>query len=103
MTRQITYFIIASIIVIIGARYFGILIDWVVSAHQYVLHALGAIFAGGTIGTLLRKLLALLLIPPIILALPAGGYWAVNRKKMPYTTEALWGVWLVTVTVILMQ
>jgi hypothetical protein len=104
MTRQIIYFILASLLVVIGAHYLAIPLLWIKTLHQTLLNLLGSIFAGGEIGMLLRKTLALLLLPPIVVAIPAFLYWMLQRRKtMPYIKEALWGLWLVSATILLLS
>jgi hypothetical protein len=103
MARQMLYFIIASILVVLLAKYLVIGLSWIQHLHHYILNLLGSVFAGGTVGALLRKGLALLLLPPLLLLLPALGYWLMNRKPLPHLQGILWGCWLVSATVILLS
>ncbi|MFN7097285.1 MAG: hypothetical protein ACK4PR_06975, partial [Gammaproteobacteria bacterium] len=61
------------------------------------------IFSDGTVGTLLRKLVALLVIPLVCVGAPAGLYYVIYRKSMPYFTEAVWVVWIILATAILLK
>jgi len=103
MIRQIIYFILASVLLIIGAHYAAIPLGWIRSLHSELMGFLGNILSSGSTGLLLQKTLALLLLPPLLVGVPAAVYWIIQRKVLPHIQLFLWSVWLVSATLILVN
>ncbi len=103
MLKHFLRLLIASLLVLILTKYFAIALNWLLTAHKQISHAMKAVFSGGSIGTIILQLVALMLIPAVATAIPAGIYWAINRKQMPYILETLWVFWIVLATTIVLK
>lgn len=87
--------ILLSIVVILFMPQTQHVIEWVVSAHNWVADTLTQVFSGGEAGDLTRKLLALLIIPFAIGLIPVIIFWLVKRRMFPYFMHVVGIVWLI--------
>ena len=103
MLKMIASIILASLVVLIFQPYLATVLHWLTSLHHYLYQELGVVFSSGKIGTVLRNLVTLLFIPFIAIGIPSLIYYLIYRKKMPYFSEAVWGVWIVVATIIIVK
>lgn len=103
MLKQITSIIIASLIVLLLSKYLTIGLNWVQALHNWLYEITKAIFSDNALGIILRKMIALLVIPLVCVGVPAGLYYVIYRKSMPYFTEAVWVVWIILATAMLLK
>lgn len=103
MLKQITSLILASLIVLLLSKYFTVGLGWVQGLHDWLYDVTQVVFSDSTLGIMLRKLVALLVIPLVCIGIPSGLYYVIYRKAMPYFTEAVWVVWIILVTAILLK
>lgn len=97
MLRQSLIYLLLSILVVIFAKYAHLLIVYIDMLYAYLNVFLDGIFSRSGIGTLLRKVILLTLIPLIIALIPALIYQLIKGKQMPYLIELTWCLWLVIV------
>lgn len=97
MLRQSIGYLILSIIVVLFAKYAHLLIVYIDMFYTYVNVTLAPVFNNSDLGILIRKILTLVLLPVVIVGIPALIYLALKGKRMPYFIEITWILWLVIV------
>lgn len=95
MLKHILLIVALSLLVVLGATYFHQVLQWLLSAHDWVSSSLVDIFSGGKTGSVIRNLLALLSIPLLVGLIPLFFYWLVKRQSFPYFIEFIWVTWLI--------
>ena len=103
MLKMIASIILASLFVLIFEPYLAIVLDWLTSSQHYLYQILDVVFSSGKIGTILRNLVTLLLIPFIAIGIPSLIYYLIYRRKMPYFNESIWAVWIIIATIITLK
>lgn len=78
---------------------FGYLFHW----HSAISHDLAIVFSGEHWGLIIRRVLALAVVPLAISAVIGGTYWLIKREQMPYLFHSFWLLWLVLLTGLAMQ
>lgn len=97
MLKQAIIYLCISIAVIFLAKYIHLVIVYIDLAYTYVNVKLAQIFSPGETGSLIRRVFVLVIIPVIIVGLPALIYRLIKRKTMPYFFELIWIIWLIVV------
>lgn len=97
MLKQAVLYLLLSILVVIFARYFHLLVVYIDTFFTYVNVKLASVFSMTHIGLLARKIIVLVFLPVLIAAVPALTYRAVKGGHMPYFMELTWLLWLVIV------
>lgn len=97
MLRQSLIYLVLSIFVVIFAKYVHILVVYLDMVYTYLNLTLAPIFSYSETGIMVRKVLVLVLLPILIVAIPAIIYWFIKSRRMPYFIEITWVVWLVLV------
>lgn len=103
MIKQVIAIILLSIVIILCMPYVQQGLDWIVAGHDWVSHTLTNVFSGSQTGDLLRKLLALLIIPVVICLIPAVFYWFAKRSWFPYFMQIFWVTWLLEIAAIVVH
>tara|TARA_B100000989_G_scaffold236296_1_gene183109 strand:- start:1729 stop:2082 length:354 start_codon:yes stop_codon:yes gene_type:complete len=103
MLKQIVSLLLASVIVLAFLSYLSIGMGWLLSLENDLYGLFQHVFAGGAVGRFMSQMVVLLVIPLVCTAVPAGVYWAVNRKPMPYLNQCAWVFWLVLATILVFQ
>ncbi len=98
MLKQILLVFVASILVILVMPQFARFLHELVGLHGMLSQDLALIFSGEFLGKILRHSLALLIIPLLVSLIPAGIYWLIKRREMPYWAHWLWILWLLLAT-----
>jgi hypothetical protein len=52
------------------------------------------VFSAGGSGHVLGGATATIVVAIVLALVPAGIYWLVNRRPMPYLVTVMWGIWL---------
>ena len=97
MLRQSLIYLLLSVLVVVFAKYIHVLIVYVVMCYTWVMVTVGPLFNQGNVDGMTRKIIVLVLIPVLIVAIPALIYRLVRGKNMPWLTELTWGMWLIIV------
>jgi hypothetical protein len=100
MLKNFIVLILLSIGVIFGIKHIQPLILLLVNCRDWVSQLLLQVFSGGQIGSTIRDLISLLVMPLFIAAIPACIYWLSKRRMFPYFMHVVWVVWLVQCTAI---
>lgn len=97
MWKQIFAVIILSILVVLGAKHVGAGMHGLSVLHSKILSALSLIFAGGSLATMIRQVLSLLVIPvgSALLVMLIG--WLLHRDVKAYFVIIMWVLWLLLV------
>ncbi len=101
MIRQIIALLLLSLAIIYSMTYSQQLLQWIVLAQNWISDLLTQVFSGGPAGDLIRKLLALLVIPIAISLIPALIYFLVKRHWFPYFMHIVWTIWLIQITALI--
>jgi len=97
MLKQAILYILLSIVVVIFAKYLHILVVYIDTIFTYLSIKLAPVFSKTALGLVIRKTIVLILLPVIIVGIPALIYRAVKGKQMPYFIAVTWLVWLIIV------
>jgi hypothetical protein len=97
MLKQGIIFLVLSILVVIFSKFAHVLIVYIDMLYTFINIKLMPIFSHTNWGQTTRKVLVLLIIPFLIVAIPALIYRFSKGKTMPYLTQSTWCVWLVLV------
>lgn len=94
MLKQIIALVVISLAVVFFMSYAQQVVQFLLTAHNWVAGELTGVFSGGQAGNLVRGLLALLAIPLFIALIPTTIYWGMKRHWFPYFMQVVWVVWL---------
>lgn len=100
MYKQILSFLVIialSAAIVLFMPQAKVVIDALVSAHNYVSGLLTDVFSAGHAGNIARGLLALITIPLLAGLLPSLVYFLIRKHWFPYFLEIVWFVWLLQV------
>ena len=103
MIKQILALVALSILIILSMVYAQQGLTWIVSAHDWVSNMLTSVFSGSQTGDLIRKLIALLIVPLVIGLVPVIVYWFARRSWFPYFMQIVWVVWLLETAALIVQ
>ncbi|OGV51225.1 MAG: hypothetical protein A3F46_01195 [Legionellales bacterium RIFCSPHIGHO2_12_FULL_42_9] len=90
-------YILASTLIITFSKEMHWLISMINKIYAQILSLLNPIFKEISIGTNLRQVILLTIIPISIPGIPALIFYLIRKKPMPYFIEATWCFWLVIV------
>lgn len=93
--------IVLSFVLLIFAHQAQLVLVYLNDAHTILNEKLSYIFSTSTVGNTFQEATCLLLIPFVIAGIPAGIYWLVKRRLIPYFYHVVWGVWIVLFTSIM--
>lgn len=103
MLKQILALIVLSILIILCMPYAQQGLGWIVSGHNWISEMLTNVFSGSHVGDVIRKLIALLVIPVLIGLVPVIIYWLAKRTWFPYFMQIVWVVWLLEIAALIVQ
>lgn len=98
MLKHISILVVLSFLILIFASQTQLMLSYLDMAHSLLNVKLSYIFNTSPLGNTLQETICLLLIPFLTAGVPAGGYWLVKRKLIPYFYHMVWIVWLVLFT-----
>lgn len=78
-------------------------LNFLLLANNKVAHGLGTIFSNGPVGRIILETITSVLIPAIVVAIIAAGWFLVRRKQMPHIVATAWIVWTILIVMILSQ
>ena len=102
MLKNFIVLILLSLAVVFGMKHIHPLIIFLVSAHDWISQLLLQVFSGGEIGSAVRNLLSLIIVPLFIGSIPAAIYWFSKHRQFPYFMHIVWIIWLLQTTAIVM-
>ncbi|MFA6301731.1 MAG: hypothetical protein WC627_01180 [Legionella sp.] len=97
MLRQFLIYLILSILIVLFAKYaqhFIILVDTV---FNFINLKLSPIFNETNLGPISRKMIVLIIMPLLIVGIPALIYRLIKGREMPHLIAATWIVWTIVV------
>lgn len=97
MLKQAIIYLVLSILVVIFAKYIHLLVVYIDTFFTIISLKLAPVFSQAKIGIIIRKVITLVLLPVIIVGIPALAYRGIKGKSMPYFMELTWLLWLVIV------
>jgi hypothetical protein len=103
MLKNFIVLILLSLAVIFGTKHLHPIILVLVSAHDWISQLLLQVFSGGELGSAVRNLISLILVPLFIGAIPATVYWFSKHRQFPYFMHIVWVMWLLQTTAIVMM
>ena len=103
MLKHFLYIVLLSIAIVLMLPYCHQGLDAIASVHAFALDKLGIIFTGSKVALTIKQVIAILFIPAVV----ASIMWLINlifkRGKPEYLVHAVWIVWLVLVTIIIIK
>ncbi len=97
MLKQGIIYLVLSILVVVFAWYFHLIVVYIATFFTYLNLQLSPVFSPVGIGPVIRKVIVLVFLPLMIASIPALAYRAIKGKKMPYFMESTWLLWLIIV------
>lgn len=97
MLKQALIYLGLSILIVVFAKYAHLFIVYIVMLYTYINVKIAPVFSSNHLGTLLRQVLSLVLLPVLVAAIPALIYRAIKGVQMPYFYEITWLLWLIVV------
>ncbi|KTD22940.1 hypothetical protein [Legionella londiniensis] len=97
MLKQSIIYLVASILVVLFAKYIYLIILYIDMTYVYINVKLAPIFSRSALGILIRKIVTLTVIPIALSAIPALIYWVIKRRFMPYFIQLVWLFWVIIV------
>lgn len=104
MLKQSLLYLILSALVVVFAKYVQIVIVYIDILYVRFTIQLAPFFSNTQSGYIIRNVLSLVLIPLMLVGIPALIYRTIKKKDMPYFMEITGFVWLIIVlTKVLLQ
>lgn len=97
MVKQALVYLILSILIVVFASWAHLLLVYITTIYTWIVVQITPIFSISFNGILIRNIIALVLIPVIIVGIPALIFRLVKGKAMPYFMEITWVLWLIIV------
>jgi ABC-type dipeptide/oligopeptide/nickel transport system permease component len=97
MLRQSLIYLLLSILVVVFAKYAHLLIVYIDMFFTHVNLRLTPIFSQTGWGLVIRKILVLMILPIILVGIPALVYKALKHRDMPHFIAITWVVWTIIV------
>lgn len=97
MLKQFSIYLLLSIVVVIFAKYAQVIIINIDALFTFINLQLSPIFNQSEMGVITRKIIVLMLLPLIIISIPALAYRLAKGQTMPYLIPVTWMVWTVIV------
>jgi len=101
MLKNLLVLVLFSLAVVFGSQHIQPIIMVLVSWHNWISQLLLQVFAGGEIGSAIRSLISLLVIPLIFGIIPTIIYWIARNRLFPYFMHVAWVVWLLQTTALI--
>lgn len=89
---------VASFLCIFFMHQVSMSLSYLFHWHSAVSQDLAIVFSGEHWGLIIRRVLALALIPLALSAIVGGTYWLIKREQMPYLFHMFWLIWLILLT-----
>lgn len=103
MIKELIAIIVLSALTVLGMPYIQQVLAWLVEGHAWISQSLMQVFSGGEVGSVLREMIALLVIPVLAGLVPSLIYWAVKRSWLPCFMYIVWIVWLIQASAVIIQ
>ncbi|MFI4962696.1 MAG: hypothetical protein ACHP6H_02440, partial [Legionellales bacterium] len=97
MLKHFLIYLALSILVVLFARYAQLIVINIDAFFAFINLKLAPVFNQANLGLLARKTLVLLLLPLIIVGIPALCYQLMKKRQMPHLIATTWIVWIVLV------
>lgn len=97
MLKQGLIYLGLSILVVLLAKYAQTALIYMDIFYAYVNVKLIPLFNFMGLGFMARRVVLLVLLPVLIIALPAFSYRVIKGKTMPYLLQVTWCLWLTLV------
>jgi len=97
MLRQSLIYLLLSILIVIFAKYAHLLIIYIDLFFTHINLKLTPVFSQTGWGLLIRKIIVLMMLPPLIVAVPALIYRGIKGKEMPHFIALVWIIWTIIV------
>ncbi len=93
MLRHSLIYLFASLLIVFFAKYAHIVVVYIDTFFFYINVKLTPIFSQTGWGLMIRKIIVLMILPIIIVGIPAMLYRAIKGKDMPHFLPIVWVVW----------
>lgn len=103
MLKQSLFLLLGSLLVVLLATELAFLLNFADQMHLLLASGLANVFAGGTIGSIIRHTIAFFLIPFFIALIPSLIYWAATRSAFKYFPHILWVGWIILATILVVR
>lgn len=97
MLKQFVVYLIMSALVVLFAHYIQVIILNIDLFFALMNAQLSPVFSQTGFGPLTRRILVLIILPLIIVGIPALIYKAIRKKEMPHLIASTWIVWTIIV------
>jgi len=94
MQRNLTIYLILSILVVLLAKYVHQAVIYIDMAYYWINAQLMPIFSKTGTGDMIRQTLVLSIVPLLLAGIPTLAYQMVSGKKLSWFLELTWVLWL---------
>ena len=98
MGKHILILLMLSLISILWIKEITHVLNYLIHGYIYLSKCLKPFIMGGYMIAILRQALVLMMIPMLVMMIPAGIYWLIRRRLMPWFYEAVYAAWFVMLT-----
>lgn len=95
MIKQLVMYFLLSILVIVFAKYVHWFIVYIDLAYTYINIKIAPVFNYSSLGSMIRQVVVLVLLPILMVTIPAVIYRLVKGKNMPHLIPITWIIWLI--------
>lgn len=97
MLKQSIIYLLLSALIVFFSNYIHLGVVYIDMFYTWIVLILTPVFSHGAFGVLIRNVFSLVLLPVIVVGIPALIYRAIKGKHMPWFIEITWIVWLIIV------
>lgn len=95
IVKHLFVLVLLSIVLLLFANETSYLLEALEAAHDVVSGQLGKVFSSSYMGTMIKEIISLVIVPFALSAIPAVIYYAIKRQLMPYYYHLLWLLWVI--------
>jgi len=101
MVKSLILLVILSVVAIFLKSQIGMVLHWLVIAHNHIAAWLGVVFSHDRTGQYIQAILSLIVIPIAVGGVAALGFWIVKRSAMPHVLATIWIAWTILLVTML--
>ncbi len=97
MGKHILILLVISLVGIIWIKEITEILNYLMHSYVYLSKLFSRFIVGGYVIAIIRQSVIFMMIPIGITAIPAGLYWIVKRRLMPYFYETIYAFWFLMI------
>jgi hypothetical protein len=98
--KHLLIMIVITLVIVLSMPYCKKALQELIQFYPIILQHLSHVFAGSKIGTAIKEVLAILLLPLAVTAAVSGAYYIIKRTWMPHLINLSWILWIIVISAI---